>query len=61
MTNNSTYKKLAIRCTVDTFVSNQSLDLRINPDSYRDGEDRPPSQSGKPLAPQKQYTYNIDF
>jgi hypothetical protein len=27
---NSTYKKLAVRCSADTFVDNQSLVLRIN-------------------------------
>jgi len=27
---NSTYKKLAVHCSVDTFVVNQSLVLRIN-------------------------------
>jgi hypothetical protein len=27
---NSTYKKLAVQCSADTFVDNQSLVLRIN-------------------------------
>jgi hypothetical protein len=27
---NSTYKKLAVQCSADTFVINQSLVLRIN-------------------------------
>jgi hypothetical protein len=27
---NSTYKKLAVQCSADTFVVNQSLVLRIN-------------------------------
>ena len=27
---NSTYKKLAVRCSADTFVVNRSLVLRIN-------------------------------
>jgi hypothetical protein len=27
---NSTYKKLAVQCSTDTFVVNQSLVLRIN-------------------------------
>ena len=27
---NSTYKKLAVQCSVDTFVVNQTLVLRIN-------------------------------
>jgi len=27
---NSTYKKLAVQCSVDTFVINQTLVLRIN-------------------------------
>jgi hypothetical protein len=30
--------KVAVQCSADTFVVNQSLVLRINPDSYRDGE-----------------------
>ena len=29
-TYNSTYKKLAVQCSADTFVVNQSLVLRIN-------------------------------
>jgi hypothetical protein len=29
-TANSTYKKLAVRCSADTFVVNQILVLRIN-------------------------------
>jgi hypothetical protein len=28
---NSTYKKLAVQCSADTFVVNQNLVLRINP------------------------------
>jgi hypothetical protein len=32
--------QLAIQCSAYTFVFNQSLVLRINPDSYRDGENR---------------------
>jgi hypothetical protein len=37
---NSTYKKLAVQCSADTFLVNQSLVLRINPASYRDGKNR---------------------
>ena len=29
-THNSTYKKLAVQCSADTFVVNQTLVLRIN-------------------------------
>jgi len=29
-TGNSTYKKLAVQCSADTFVVNQTLVLRIN-------------------------------
>ena len=36
----STYKKLAVQCSADTFVVNQNLVLRINPDCYRDGKNR---------------------
>jgi hypothetical protein len=32
--------KVAVKCSADTFVVNQRLVLRINPDSYRDGENR---------------------
>jgi len=39
-TPNRTYKKFAVQCSADTFVVNQTLVLRINPDSYRDGENR---------------------
>ena len=39
-TANSTFKKLAVQCSADTFVGNQSLVLRINPESFRDGENR---------------------
>jgi hypothetical protein len=34
------FAKVAIRCSADIFLVNQSLVLRINPDSYRDGEYR---------------------
>jgi hypothetical protein len=37
---NSGLTKVAVQCSADTFVVNQSLVLRINPDSYRDGENR---------------------
>jgi len=39
-TANSTYKKLAVHYSADTFVVNQTLVLRINPDCYRDCENR---------------------
>ena len=32
--------KLAVQCSADTFVVNQTLVLRINPDRYRDGKNR---------------------
>jgi hypothetical protein len=32
--------KVAVQCSADTFEVNQTLVLRINPDSYRDGEKR---------------------
>jgi hypothetical protein len=35
---NTGLAKVAVRCSADTFVVNPSLVLRINPDSYRDGE-----------------------
>jgi hypothetical protein len=37
---NTGLAKVAVQCSADTFVVNQSLVLRINPDSYRDGEKR---------------------
>ncbi len=37
---NSTCPKGGFSCFKDSFVVNQSLVLRINPDSYRDGENR---------------------
>jgi len=37
---NSTYPKSEVSCSKDSFVVNQSLVLRINPVSYRDGENR---------------------
>ena len=42
---NSTYKKLAVQCSADTFLVNQTLILCINPDSYRDGKNRHLRQS----------------
>jgi hypothetical protein len=30
--------KVAVQCSADTFVVNQSLVLRINPESIRDGK-----------------------
>jgi len=32
--------KVAVQCSADTFVVNQSLVLRINSDSYRNGKNR---------------------
>jgi hypothetical protein len=37
---NTGLAKVAVQCSADTFVVNQSLVLRINPDRYRDGENR---------------------
>ena len=37
---NSGFAKLAVRCSADTFVVNQTLVLRINSDSFRNGENR---------------------
>jgi hypothetical protein len=37
---NTGLAKVAIQSSSDTFEVNQSLVLRINPDSYRDGENR---------------------
>jgi hypothetical protein len=37
---NTGLAKVAVNCSADTFVVNQSLVLRINPYSYRDGENR---------------------
>ena len=37
---NTDLAKVANQCSTVTFVVNQSLVLRINPDSYRDGENR---------------------
>jgi hypothetical protein len=37
---NTGLAKVAVQCSADTFVVNQTLVLRINPDSYRDGENR---------------------
>jgi activator of 2-hydroxyglutaryl-CoA dehydratase len=51
--------KVAIQCTADTFVVNQSLVLRINPDSFRDGENRHLRQARnrcRVLTKQKQST-----
>jgi hypothetical protein len=37
---NTGLAKVAVQCSADTFVVNQRLVLRINPDSFRDGENR---------------------
>ena len=39
-THKSGLAKVAVQCSADTFVVNQTLVLRINPDSYRDGKNR---------------------
>ena len=39
-TPNTGLAKVAVQCSADTFVGNQSLVLRINPESFRDGENR---------------------
>jgi hypothetical protein len=37
---NTGLAKVAVQCSADTFVVNQSLVLRINPESFRDGQNR---------------------
>ena len=37
-TANTGFVKVVVWCTADTFMVNQSLVLRINPDNDRDGE-----------------------
>ena len=44
---NSGLAKVAVQCSADTFLVNQTLVLRINPDSYRDGENRHLRQAAK--------------
>jgi hypothetical protein len=44
---NTGLAKVAVQCSVDTFVVHQSLVLRINPDIYRDGENRHLRQARK--------------
>lgn len=39
-TTNTGLVKVAVHWSVDTFVVKQSLVLRINPDTHRDGENR---------------------
>ena len=39
-THNSGFAKVAVQRSADSFVVNQTLVLRINPDSYRDGKIR---------------------
>ena len=46
-TANRRLTKVAVQCSADTFVVNQSLVLRINPDSYRDGKNRHLRQAAK--------------
>jgi hypothetical protein len=40
MAANTDLAKVAVQCYADTFEVNQSLVLRINLDSYRDGKNR---------------------
>jgi hypothetical protein len=44
---NTGLAKVAVRCSADTFAVNQSLVLRINPESNRDGENRHLCQARK--------------
>jgi hypothetical protein len=44
---NSTYPKGGVLCSIDSLVVNQSLVLRINTVSYRDGENRHLHQARK--------------
>jgi hypothetical protein len=44
---NTGLSKVAFQCSADTFDVNQSLVLRINPDSYRDGENHHLRQARK--------------
>ena len=48
-TGNSTYNKLAAQCSAVRQLAevNQTLVLRINPDSYRDGKNRHLRQAAK--------------
>ena len=46
-TPNTGLAKVAVQCSADTFVVNQSLVLRINPDSFRDDENRHLRQAPK--------------
>jgi hypothetical protein len=39
--------KVVVQCSSDTFVVNQSWVLRINPNRYRDGENRHLRQAAK--------------
>ena len=47
--------KVAVQCSADTFVVNQSLVLRINPDRYRDGENRQLLVATKPQWQKPKY------
>jgi hypothetical protein len=47
---NTGLAKVAVQCSADTFVVNQSLVLRINPAEMQDGENRHLRQAPKPLA-----------
>jgi len=37
---NTGLEKVEVQCSADTFVVNQTLVLHINPESFRDGENR---------------------
>ena len=39
-TANTGLAKVAVQCSSDTFVVNQNFVLHINPESFRDGENR---------------------
>ena len=47
LTADSGLTKVAVHCSGGSFVVNHTLVLRINPDSYRDGENRHLRQTAK--------------
>jgi hypothetical protein len=51
---NTGLAKVAVQCSADTFVVNQNLVLRINPESIRDGENRHLRQARKRYTQCKQ-------
>jgi hypothetical protein len=52
---NTGLAKVAVQCSADTFVVNQNLVLRINPDRYRDGENRQLLVATKPQWQKSKY------